>query len=350
MSRTIRCRRRALTAAALALTAAVPASLAATAQADAPFPRPAVARPAVQPEAHARVSVAHDLPGDRVYPEGIAADPVSGDLYVGSYTTGAIYKATPGHRTAVVFLPAGTDGRTTANGLKVDRAGHLWVTDSTTGVAVYDLRTRALIARFDVTGPAKSFVNDIAITPDGTAYLTDSYRSVLYRVTPQQLARAAAHGRRAELTTAYDLTGALGPHPADDVTLNGIAADRSGRSLLTVDMTAGNLYRVDLGSGAVRRVALHGANVLNGDGLELRGDTLWVAHNITNTVSRWHVSKGRASARLERKVTDRALQIPTTLVRTHGRTLVVRSQFDKGGPMGPGTPQRPFTVAVVKGI
>ncbi len=347
LSRTNRRRRHVLGVAALALTAAsASVTVAATAQAHVPASPPAAA----QQGAHARVLAAYDLPGDRVYPEGIAADPVSGDLYVGSYATGAVYKATPGHRTAEMFLPAGTDGRHTANGLKADRAGHLWVTDSTAGVAVYDLRSRALVARFDVTGSAKSFVNDLAITPDGTAYLTDSYRSVLYRVTPRQLAAAAAHGGRAELTTAYDLTDALGPRPADAVSLNGIAADRSGRYLLTVDMTAGTLYRVDLRSGAVRRVALHGGDVLHGDGLELRGNTLWVVHNVTNTISRWHVSDDGASARLERKVTDEALQIPTTMVRSHGRTLVVRSQFDKGGPMGPGTPQIPFTVATVNGI
>ena len=347
LSRTNRRRRHVLRAAALALTAAsASVTVAATARADVSTAHPA----AVRQGAHARVSAAYALPGDRVYPEGIAADPVSGDLYVGSYATGAVYRATPGHRTAAIFLPAGTDGRKTANGLKVDRAGHLWVTDSTAGVAVYDLRSRALVARFDVTGSAKSFVNDLAITPDGTAYLTDSYRSVLYRVTPQQLAAAAAHGRRARLTTAYDLTDARGPRPADAVSLTGIAADRAGRYLLTVDMTAGTLYRVDLRSGAVRRVALHGGDVLHGDGLELRGNTLWVVHIVSNTISRWHVFDDGASARLERKVTDEALQIPTTMVRSHGRTLVVRSQFDKGGPMGPGTPQMPFTVATVNGI
>jgi Cu-Zn family superoxide dismutase len=53
---------------------------------------------------------------------------------------------------------------------------------------------------------------------------------------------------------------------------------------------------------------------------------------------------------LERSITDAALSIPTTLVRTGGQTLVVSSQFDKGGPMGPGTPTNPFTVLTVDGI
>ncbi|MGW1889740.1 SMP-30/gluconolactonase/LRE family protein [Streptomyces sp. NPDC002004] len=337
-------RRRTLAAATLALTAIVP--FAATAQADGPAPR----HDDTSQEARTRISAAYDLPGDRVYPEGIAADPRTGAVYVGSYTTGAVYRATPGHHTAEVLLPAGTDGRTTANGLKVDRAGRLWVIDSTAGVAVYDLRNRALIARFDLPGTARSFANDLAIAPDGTAYLTDSYRPVVYRVTPQQLADAAAHGRRAQLSTAYDLTDALPPHAPGDVTLNGIAADGAGRYLLTVDMTAGTLYRIDLRSGATGRVALHGGDLTHGDGLELRGHTLWASHNATNTISRWHVYDDGRSARVEHTLTDDALQIPTTLTHSRGRLLVVRSQFDKGGPMGQGTPQTPFTVAAVDGI
>ncbi|MEU9208252.1 superoxide dismutase [Streptomyces sp. NPDC048415] len=295
-----------------------------------------------------RVSTAFELPGDRTYPEGIAADPRTGELYVGSYTTGAVYRATAGRRTAEVFLPAGTDGRDTANGLKADRAGRLWVTDSTSGVDVYDLRTRTLLARFDVPGDAPRFVNDLAITADGSAYLTDSVREVIYRVTPADLARAASHGGRSTLTTAYDLSGVVAPHPSGTFTLNGIVA--SDRFLLTVDMTGGALYRVDLATGDVRQVVLSGGDLVNGDGLELVGDTLWAALNKTNTITRWRLSADGTAARLERSVTDAALQIPTTLVRRNGRTLVVRSQFDKGGPMGPGTPETPFTVAWVHGI
>ncbi|MGH4034002.1 SMP-30/gluconolactonase/LRE family protein [Actinomycetota bacterium Odt1-20B] len=305
---------------------------------------------AAQPHAH--VSTAYELPGDRVYPEGIATDPRTGDVYVGSYTTGAVYKATPGHHRAEVFLPAGTDGRNTANGLRADRAGRLWVTDSTSGVSVYDLRSRTLLARFDVPGPADAprMVNDVAITPDGTAYLTDSSRAVIYRVTPRQLADASAHGRRGELTVGHDLSATIAPHPADAYTLNGIVADPSGRYLLTVDMTGGDLYRVDLTTGAVREVAARGGDFTNGDGMELRGHTLWVVQNRDNTVARWRLGGDGTTARLEREVTDPALQVPTTIAHSGGHALVVRSQFDKGGPMGPGTPTTPFTVADVDGI
>ncbi|WP_406374352.1 superoxide dismutase [Streptomyces sp. NBC_00647] len=330
----------------LSATAATVAALATT-TAGTPS---ASATPRVSPphEPTPRISTAFELPDDRAYPEGLAADPRTGTLYVGSYTTGAVYRARPGHRVAETFLPAGADGRNTANGLKVDESGRLWVTDSTAGVAVYDVRTRALLARFDVPGDAPRFVNDLAIASDGSAYLTDSVREVVYRVTPAQRARAAAHGGRAVLTPAYDFGGVLAPHPAGTYTLNGIVA--GDRCLFTVDMTGGALYRVDLKTGAIRHVALHGGDLANGDGLELVGDTLWAALNKTDTITRWRLSADGLAARLERSVTDPALQIPTTLVRRGGRTLVVRSQFDKGGPMGPGTPETPFTVAWVRGI
>ncbi|XEC32452.1 superoxide dismutase [Streptomyces fradiae] len=100
----------------------------------------------------------------------------------------------------------------------------------------------------------------------------------------------------------------------------------------------------------MRRVALHGGDVTHGDGLELAGRTLWVAHNTSQTISRWRLTPDGGAAHLEHQVTDPSLQIPTTLVRDRGRLLVVRSQFDKGGPMGPGTPEAPFTVAEVRGL
>ncbi|MGV9308992.1 SMP-30/gluconolactonase/LRE family protein [Nonomuraea sp. NPDC003727] len=330
--------RQAVAAAALALlTCAAPAQ-AGTAGAAVP----------AHAAAHARISPAYELPGERVYPEGIAADPRTGDLYAGSYTDGTIFKMTPGRRTATIFLPAGADGRDTANGLKVDRLGRLWVTDSTTGVSVYDTRSRRLLAAFTVEGREPRFVNDVAIAPDGTAYLTDSVRAVVYRVTPAQV--AAADGRSGKLEPRFDLKDALAPHEPGAYTLNGIVADPSGRFLLTADMAGGHLYRLDLASGAIGRAALNGGDMRYADGLDLRNGTLWVAHNVTCTVSRWHVAADGTSARLERRVTDDALQFPTTLVRSRGTLYVVRSQFDKGGPLGEGTPQRPFTIAAVRGL
>src|SRR6266511_3174886 len=187
-----------------------------------------------------RVSTTYELPGRKVYPEGITADPHTGDLYTGSYEDGTIFKLTPGHRVAEQFLPAGADGRTRALGLKVDQAGRLWAIDVNLGVAVYDL---------------------------------------------------------------------------------------SGRSLLVVDMTGGDLYRIDLFSHGIRKVALDGGDLRYADGMELRQDRLWVAHAnpAANAISRWQITRDGRAARAERRVTDQDLQLPTTLVHRNGTLFVVRS-------------------------
>lgn len=328
-------------------TAAAAAGLAVAALVAA-SPASAAAGPAAGASAAPRISTAYVLPGDRVYPEGIAADPRTGTMYAGSFEDGTVYRMRPGHRTAEVFLPAGADGRHTANGLKTDAAGRLWVIDSSSGVAVYDARSRALLARFAVPGDGARFVNDLAVAPDGGVYLTDSSRAVVYQVTPRDL--EAARGGTGTLTPRFDLSGVLEPHKPTEFTLNGIVADPAGRFLLTDDMLGGDLYRLDLATGAIRKVALSGGDMHNADGLELQDGRLWTADNVDNVLTRWRVAPDGTRARLERTLADPSLQVPTTLVRRHGTLYVVRSQFDKGGPLGDGTPEIPFTVAAVRGL
>ncbi|MUN36379.1 SMP-30/gluconolactonase/LRE family protein [Actinomadura litoris] len=328
------------TAAALAL-AVLPASASLAAPAGA-APAAAVA-PA---SSRIRVSTAFELPGARVYPEGITLDPRTGDFYVASYEDGSVYKLTRGRRVAEVFLPAGADGRRTANGVRADRAGRLWVCDSSSGVSVYDTKTRRLLARFAVPGTDAKFVNDVAVAPNGDAYITDSARSLVYRVTPRDVAK----GGRADLRPRFDLGEAVEQHAPGAFTLNGIVADPSGRYLLTVDMTGGDLYRLDVASGAVRKVALEGGDLRNADGLELQDGRLWAVHNLDNAISRWRIGNGGATARRERRAASAALELPTTLVRSRGTLYVVRSQFDKGGPLGDGVPRIPFSVAAVRGL
>ncbi|QIS16211.1 SMP-30/gluconolactonase/LRE family protein [Nocardia arthritidis] len=299
------------------------------------------------------IAVAYALPGDRAYPESIAVDPRNGDTYVSSYTTGAVFRAASGAATAETFLAPGADGRNTANGVKVDPAGRLWVIDSTAGVSVYDTVTHARLARFTVAATNPFFVNDLAFTADGTAYLTDSKRPVVYRVTPGQFAEATANGGCGELIPAMDLGAVVPPHGPDAFTLNGIAVDPTGRYLLTVDMTGGGLFRASLNPGdpnPVRKVTLNGGDMKAADGIELRGETLWVAHNSTNSISRWRLSDDGATATQEQRFTDQSLRVPTGLVHVGDRLLVTASQFDKGGPMGQGTPTLPFAVLDVSGI
>ncbi|MTE13118.1 SMP-30/gluconolactonase/LRE family protein [Nocardia aurantiaca] len=286
-----------------------------------------------------RITTAYDLP-ERAYPESITVDPHTAEVYTSSFLTGAVYRATPGKPAAETFLPAGADGRRTANGVKADANGRLWVIDHTAGITVYDTKTRALLARFDVPAEGQPFVNDLAVTPDGGVYITDSVRNVVYRIGPDQLTDAFAHdGHGGALRVYLDLGAAKDPAAQQPMTLNGIAADDTGKYLIVVDMTNGDLYRVSTEPRpAVRRLTLTGGNAVDGDGLELRGDTLWVVHNKSNAVSRWHLSDDGAKAELQHRVTDPALDIPTSIAHSGDRALVTVSQFDKNGPYGDGTP------------
>ncbi|MFD3592657.1 SMP-30/gluconolactonase/LRE family protein [Nocardia sp. NPDC058640] len=290
------------------------------------------------------LSTAYELPGNAVYPEGIALDAHNGDTYVGSFADGAVYRAAAGDSRAEVFLPAGADGRKTANGMKVDRSGRLWVIDSGAGVSVYDIASRTLLARFAVPGEAPRFVNDLDFGADGTAYLTDSMRNVVYR--------AVIGSGSGELTVAYDLTPTLGPRDPKVFELNGIVADPTGTYLIVVAMSAAQLYRIDLTGDAdpIRKIALTGGDALHGDGLDLRGDTLWIVHNLDNTISRWTLTDDGRSATRTGEFHDAALNIPTTMVHSGDRALIVSSQFDRGGPLGQeGTPGA-FVVSAVSGF
>ncbi|MEV3989118.1 SMP-30/gluconolactonase/LRE family protein [Streptomyces sp. NPDC049837] len=297
-------------------------------------------------EAVYRAGTAFTLPGARAFPEGIAVDAKTGDFYVGSYATGAIYRTPAGQKAAEVFLPDGADGRTTAAGLKVDASGRLWVTDPK-GVMVYDLATRTRVAHFTVSSPESSLLNDLDIAPDGTAYVTDSYLAVVYRVTPAQLKTAiGAGGNGGTLTTAYNLTGVIPPQPAKTVTLNGIEADATGSYLITVDSAGGGLYRIDLRSGAMRKIT-GTVSLKYGDGLHLESGKVWLAHYGNDTLSRLRLNSDATSFTVERQIVDATLEMPTTLVRRNSHLYVVRSQFDK---MAGGTAELPFTIADVTGF
>src|SRR5688572_11141213 len=72
------------------------------------------------------------LPGEDVFPEGVAFDPETQTFYVSSTTDGTIFRGTPSETAAEVFLPGGEDGRASATGLAaVD--GLLFVSGGGTG-------------------------------------------------------------------------------------------------------------------------------------------------------------------------------------------------------------------------
>ncbi|CAA9536273.1 MAG: hypothetical protein AVDCRST_MAG30-4261 [uncultured Solirubrobacteraceae bacterium] len=272
------------------------------------------------------------VPGARTFPEGVAADARSGDLYVGSTTDGTIYRAPAGGERFEPYLPAGGDGRTAATGLKVDARGRLFVAGRSTGRAfVYDLRSRRLLRRLDAPGRGRALVNDVTVTPEA-AYFTDSYRPVVYRV-------ALTGGRIGAMEPWLDLRET--PIPAGSgFGLNGIVATRDGRHLLTVHFDTGRLYRVDTRTRAVRRVDLGRTSLRTGDGLLLAGRVLLAVREEPGDVVAVRLSRDLLRGTAEPGFGRDALDFPTTIAEHRGALYVVNSQLDRAPDRG----SPPFTV------
>ena len=303
------------------------------------------AGPATAQARHAaRPIVTFAIPGDAVFPEGVASDPRTGFFYVSSSADGTIFRGREGRDTMEVFLPGGADGRTSATGLKVDHQGRLYVSGAATGqMWVYDTRTRGLIRHFDTGLRANTFINDVTVTPNGDAFFTDSVTPVLYRVPAAAVRHPSAEVAAPE--RFLDFTGtAVEYQPGFN--LNGIWTAPGGRRLVTVQSNTGKLFRIDVAGRGVAEIPVAGGPLTNGDGILLDGSKLFVARNANQLIVTVALDPRLREGRVVAEFTDPALHTPTTLALTaEARMLVVNSQFDRRGPGL--VPDLPFTVASV---
>ena len=109
---------------------------------------------------------------------------------------------------------------------------------------------------------------------------------------------------------------------------NGIAA--RGGWLVLVQSNEGLLFKVDPRTGETTQIDTGGVLVVNGDGLELRGKTLYVVENFDNTIRLFTLTAGLTKAEKtgEFSTTDRSvLDVPTTATLTLGALWVVNARF-----------------------
>ena len=288
----------------------------------------------------AQSSVSYPLPGDEVYPEGVAYQPATGEFFAGSTTDGTIFRgnvATP-QAEAEVFSEPGDDGRETAIGMKVDAEGRLFVAGGDTGkMFVYDTATGQLIASFD-NEAEMTFVNDVTLTPDGSAYFTDSMNPELYRLVPDD-----AGGYTMETFVNFEGTPA---EYEEGFNLNGIAATADGRYLITVNSGTGQLFRIDTTSKEVVEIEIGDADLTNGDGLLLDGQTLYVLRNQNELIVPVQLGADYSSGEAGEGFTDESLMYPTTAAFQDGRLLTVNSQFDVRDEGG--DPELPFNLTSIE--
>jgi Cu-Zn family superoxide dismutase len=278
----------------------------------------------------------YTVPGAAVYPEGIAYQPSTGYFFVSSTGDGTIFRGHVDDPDLEVFLPGGEDGRTFVAGLEVS-GGRLFAAGGGTGMMfVYDLATKALVYSVD-NNQAPTFVNDVAVDKEGNAYFTESLGSdVLYRLQPD-----GAGGYT--LSEWLDFTGTPLVYIAG-FNVNGISATPDGKYLLVVQSNTGKLFRITIATKEVVEIDLGGVALTAGDGIELRGHTLYVVRNSLETIAEVLLAGGYASGTVvaQHSYTS-TLEFPTTAVIAQGRLLVVNAQFNRRPP-SPLPPILPFTV------
>jgi Cu-Zn family superoxide dismutase len=284
----------------------------------------------------------YTIPGDQVFPEGIATEPGSRAFFVGSTTDGTIFRGDVRRPALEPFAPAGADGRTTAVGLKADGRGRLFVAGGGTGrlfvLSTRDGSTRQVLGQTPAP-PEASFFNDIALTRDA-AYVTDSLRPILFRAPLRP--RGEPTG---VLEPWLDFTGTALQYQ-QGFNLNGIVPAKGGRVLITVQSNTGKLFRIDTGTKAVAEIDLGGATLTNGDGLLLQGRTLYVVRNRQELIVPVRLSRDLRRGWVGNGITSEALRFPTTIASDGRRLLAVNSQFDRRGPGL--TPELPFTVSALE--
>lgn len=175
------------------------------------------------------------LPGARVFPESITSTS-DGALIVGSFGHGDVLRiARPGKTDAVEFIKAGANGLNTVLGVFADEKNKLlWVCSNKLGTAgdptavkTFDLKTGEPKDSYALPGD-RTLCNDIAVAPDGTAYVTDTFGGAVDMLKP---------GAKALETAAKDplLAGADG------------LAFGNATTLYVNSVTANKIVRVTLG-------------------------------------------------------------------------------------------------------
>ncbi len=262
-------------------------------------------------------------------PEGI--DVGNGHtFYVGSIPTGAVYRGDLRTGTGSLLVPAQA-GRA-AVGLDFSDK-RLFVAGGPTGRAwVYDARTGATLASYQLAAGPPTFVNDVIVTGDA-AWFTESQDDVLYRVP---IAPDGTLGSQAEVE-AVPLTGDFVLAPGFNV--NGIDATPRGDTLVVVQSNLGRLYTVDAETGEADLIELAGGDVMLGDGILLDGKTLYAVQNRLNRVAVVRLRSDLGSGTITGHLTDPDLDVPTTIAEFGRALYAVNARF---GVPDPAT--QPFSV------
>lgn len=221
-------------------------------------------------------------------------------------------------------------------GLKADARHRLFVAGGTAGNArVVSLRTGEVLASYQLA-TGTSFVNDVVLAKR-TAWFTDSQNPVLYGVPLAKRGSLPAQGA----VITLPLTGDYVHQPGFN--LNGITATPDAKALLAVQSSTGLLFRIDPRTGVTTRVDLKGQLLSNGDGMLLKGRTLYVVQNQLNRVAVVKLDRHGTSGTVKRTLTSPDFDVPTTIAAFGKWLYLPNARFTT-----PPTPDTTYTAVRIK--
>jgi sugar lactone lactonase YvrE len=310
---------------------------------------------ATEPSSTAPTAIA--LPGDALFPEGIAARS-DGTLFVGSLTDGSVLRIPPGQTEAVspagplappveVFVPAGALGEralSSAVGMLADEGlDVLWVCDGggvdfsrETAIVGFSLDDGGQVVRHPLPGGV-GLCNDLALDGAGNLYASDSFVPRIVRV-PAALRTTDGSAEDWASDPAWAVEpGGFGP--------NGLAV--AGDQLYVAHTANNAVYAVAIGgdgsAGAARALALD--RTPDGlDGMKLAGDGgLVFVENYAGQLV--HIALDGGAGGLD--TLQDGLDGPTTFAFARGSAWVVEGQLEHLFFPDAGPPSLPFRVVEV---
>ena len=268
-----------------------------------------------------------------LHPEDVEWDAVRGRFLVSSITAGSISAVEDDGTTTVLAegeAPVGTVGLAidpARERLLVAEADFTALADpSVPGVArlaTHDLDTGERTSRVDLGAllpDRRHGANDVAVSADGTAYVTDSFSPVVYAVAADGTASVFVDDAR--LATP------------DGAGLNGIAVHPDGY-LVVAQFSGERLFRVSMGPGReISEIAL--PEPVPGDGLDFDEDrNLVVAAPSAPAIVLLTSDDGWASADIAGRVGTSAADSTTNTAFRDGAVYAVNARFAQIGSAEP---------------
>lgn len=195
----------------------------------------------------------YELPGQAIFPEGIALDEDADVFYVGATNGGTVFRADIATGDVRIFA---SGEQPTAIGMEVDAYGRLWVAGGQSGsVFVYDTANGDLLRSYAAPEADATFLNDLTFVNDAV-YVTDSMRPRLFRIE--------AGETLGELAAVVSFEGTPFAYQ-EGFNANGIVTSPDERSVLIVQSNTGLLFRVELATREVSQVTAPDLSTDDGD-------------------------------------------------------------------------------------